>query len=372
MKTLTVQIPGHEYDIHIGSGILQSQLPEAVQKFGPELIVAVTNTTLQAQYPFHIRQCLTSLNLPVETCIVPDGEYYKTMETLNRIYDFLLEKQANRKTLLIAFGGGVVGDMTGFAAATFMRGIPYIQVPTTLLSQVDSSIGGKTSVNHPLGKNTIGAFKQPVFVCIELEFLKSLPPRELKAGYFELLKHGIIHNAALFNFLQNHPCLLEDRDLDVLEQAIEASCLVKTRVVQHDEKETGVRATLNFGHTLGHLIETHTGYSAYLHGEAVGVGMVFATFVSRELQFLSESSFQQIVSSLKTHITPVRMPPLDFVCFQELILHDKKSSRHSVDFILIRRIGESFIHKNMTPEMLWPLFKKFICLHSWACEINSE
>ena len=372
MKTLTVRIPGHEYDIHIGTGIFETQLLQAVQKFGMELIVVVTNTTLQAQYPFLIQQCLASLNLSIETCIVPDGEYYKTLETLNRIYDFLLEKRANRKTILVAFGGGVVGDMVGFAAATFMRGIPYIQVPTTLLSQVDSSIGGKTAVNHRLGKNTIGAFKQPIFVCMELEFLKSLPPRELKAGFFELLKHGIIHDAALFDFLQQHPLLLDPLDLCVIEQAIEASCLVKARVVQHDEKETGLRATLNFGHTLGHLIETHTGYTAYLHGEAVGVGMVFAAFVSEELEFLPQSDFQQIIASLKPYINIIRLPPLDFSHFQELILHDKKSFRHTINFILVRKIGESFIHQNMTPEMLWPLFKKFIRLHSWACEVRSE
>ena len=372
MTTLTVQIPGHEYDIHIGNGILQSQLLQAAQKFASELIVVVTNTTLQTQYPFHIQKCLASLNLSVETCIVPDGENYKTLQTLNRIYDFLLEKQANRKTLLIAFGGGVIGDMAGFAAATFMRGIPYIQVPTTLLSQVDSSIGGKTAVNHPLGKNTIGVFKQPVFVCMELLFLKTLPPRELKAGFFELLKHGIIHDANLFDFLQKYPHLLAPLDLDVFEQAIETSCLVKARVVEQDEKETGLRATLNFGHTLGHLIETHTGYTAYLHGEAVGVGMLFAAFVSQELQVLTQDAFQQIVASLKPHITPIRLPPLDFARFQELILHDKKSTQHSVNFILVRKIGESFIHKNMTAEMLWPLFKKFIRLHSWACEINPE
>lgn len=372
MRTVEVQIPRHEYTIQIGSQIIEQSLLAAVKTFASELIVVVTNSTLQALYPFLIKESLAPLNLPVETCIIADGEQYKNLETLHEIYDFLLAKQANRKTVLIAFGGGVIGDMTGFVAATYMRGIPYIQVPTTLLSQVDSSIGGKTAVNHPLGKNTIGAFKQPVFVCMELQFLETLPLRELKAGFFELLKHGIIHDAALFDFLKKHPHLLNPLDLSVLEEAIEASCRVKARVVEEDETEKGLRATLNFGHTLGHLIETHTNYKAYLHGEAVGVGMAFAAFVSHQLQFLSERTLGIILDLLKSYTTPTSLPPLNFEQFQKLILHDKKSNQHSVNFILIQGIGESFIHKNTSPAVLWGFFRQFTELHPWACEIRTR
>lgn len=372
MRTVKVQIPGAEYILHIGTQILESHLLEAVQQLAVEQIVVLTNTTLHSLYPFHIKQCLAPLGLPTETCVVPDGEQHKTLETLKQIYDFLLEKQANRKTLLIAFGGGVVGDMTGFAAATYMRGIPFIQVPTTLLAQVDSSIGGKTAVNHPLGKNTIGAFKQPSYVCIDLHFLKTLPQRELQAGFFELLKHGIIHEAPLFDFLQKHPNLLAPLDFSILAEAIAASCQVKARIVEQDEKEKGLRATLNFGHTLGHLLETHTEYTTYLHGEAVGAGMAFAAFVSHRLQFISQSTLETVLDSLKPHATPIRLPPLSFERFKELILHDKKSSRHSVNFILLRNIGESFIHPNTSPEMLWECFQQFIAKHAWACDVRPQ
>ncbi len=372
MKTVDVQIPGYEYRIEIGSQILAQQLRQAVQKFGRDLVIVVTNTTIHQLYPDHIQQCLRPLNRPVETCVLPDGEQYKTLDTLNQIYNFLLEKRANRQTLLLAFGGGVLGDMAGFAAATYMRGLDYIQIPTTLLSQVDSSIGGKTAVNHSLGKNMIGAFKQPVYVCMESEFLKTLPPRELKAGFFELIKHGIIHDPALFTFLEKHPHILDPLDLPILEQAIAASCQVKSHIVEEDEKEKGLRATLNFGHTLGHLIETHTNYTAYLHGEAVGVGMLFAAFVSHEFEFLPDTVFQKILAFLKPYIAPVKLPPLDFELFQELILHDKKSDQDSVNFIVIREIGKSCIHKNTSPALLWKLFGQFIESYPWACQVRSQ
>ena len=372
MITVEVQIPGNEYALQIGTHILESSLLEAVQRLAAEQVVVVTNATLENLYPNHLQKCLAPLQLPLEICVVPDGETYKTLETLKQIYDFLLEKQANRKTLLIAWGGGVVGDMTGFAAATYMRGIPYIQVPTTLLAQVDSSIGGKTAVNHPLGKNTIGAFKQPAHVCIDLHFLQTLPPRELKAGFFELLKHGLIHEARLFDFLQKHPHLLEPLDFSVLAEAIAASCRVKARIVAQDETEKGLRATLNFGHTLGHLLETHTHYQTYLHGEAVGVGMAFAAFVSHQLQFLSQSALDRVLDALKPHITCFQLPPLSFERFQELILHDKKSSQRSVNFILLRAIGESFIHPNTSPDLLWDCFQQFIAQHPWACDVRPQ
>jgi len=357
MKTLEVKLPERKYDIDIGSNILQTQLPLVVLKKKTDLVVVVTNETLQNLYPDHLKSILKNYEIRVTTCVIPDGEQHKNLDTLSQIFDFLMDVSANRKTLLIAFGGGVIGDMAGFAAATFFRGIPYIQIPTTLLAHVDSSVGGKTAVNHPLGKNTIGAFKQPEYVCIDLIFLKTLPSRELKSGYIELLKHGIIHDEKLFDFVQNHS--LEPLDFEFLEEAILRSCTVKGQIVEKDETETGIRATLNFGHTLGHLIETHTGYGKYLHGEAVGVGMFFAAFISWRYNELIEDDWLRIKSFLCQILTPIKLPPLEQNLFHEMILHDKKSQKHTVNFIMLSKLGQSFIRKAMPVEMLWNDFKKF-------------
>ena len=357
MKTLQVKLPGRSYNIDIGLNILQTQLPNVVLKKNTDLVVVVTNETLHNLYPDHVSSILEDSGIRVAACVLPDGEQYKNLDTLSQIFDFLMEVSANRKTLLIAFGGGVIGDMAGFAAATFVRGIPYIQIPTTLLAHVDSSVGGKTAVNHPLGKNTIGAFKQPEYVCIELSFLKTLSSRELNAGYIELLKHGIIHDEKLFDFVQSHS--LEPLDFEFLEEAILRSCAIKGRVVEKDETETGIRATLNFGHTLGHLIETHAGYGKYLHGEAVGVGMFFAAFVSWRCNELVEDDWTRIKSYLSQILTPIKLPPLDQNLFREMILHDKKSQKQSVNFIMLRKLGESFIRKGTSVEMLWNDFKIF-------------
>lgn len=369
MKNLSVPIPGYEYSIQIGSGVLKEKLLRVVQEHASELVVVVTNATIHELYPDYLQECLGDLENGIETCILPDGERYKTIETLNLIYDFLFEKHANRNTLLVAFGGGVIGDMTGFAAATFMRGIPFVQVPTTLLSQVDSSVGGKTAVNHPLGKNSIGAFKQPEAVIMELDLLKTLSPRELKAGYFELIKHGIIHDSDLFDFLADHPTILEDQVMSSLEEAVYRSCQVKSRVVTEDEKEKGLRATLNFGHTLGHLIETHTNYEKYLHGEAVGTGMAFGAYFSWKLGFLKEETYLHIIDVLAPFLTPIELPPLGFDTFRSLILHDKKSSQAGVNYILLSAIGTCFIQKETTPDQVWNHFNEFIEIHPNICKI---
>ena len=357
MNSLQVNLPGREYEIDIGLNILEKQLPEAVLRNGTDHVVVVTNTTLQELYPACIFDVLADSGVKVSTCVLPDGEQYKNLETLSLVFDFLMNVSANRKTLLVAFGGGVIGDMAGFAASTFVRGIPFIQVPTTLLSDVDSSVGGKTAVNHPLGKNTIGSFKQPEYVCIELSFLKTLPSRELKAGYMELLKHGLIQDADFFNFTQQHS--LEPLDFDYLEQAIFRSCKIKGRVVEQDETEKGLRANLNFGHTLGHLIETHAGYGMYLHGEAVGAGMCFAAFVSWRWNELAENEWELIRNSLGQFLQPVKLANLDFEIFRDLILHDKKANKQAVNFILLKKLGESFIQQETSVEKLWEEFKLF-------------
>ena len=357
MKTLQVKFPGRSYNIDIGLNILKTQLLNFVLKKNTDLIVVVTNETLHNLYPNHVSSILNESGIRVTTCVLPDGEQYKNLDILSQIFDFLMEVNANRQTLLIAFGGGVIGDMAGFAAATFVRGIPYIQVPTTLLANVDSSVGGKTAVNHPLGKNSIGSFKQPEYVCIELSFLKTLPSRELKAGYVELLKHGFIHDEELLDFVRSNS--LEPLDFDFLEEAILRSCTIKGSIVEKDETEKGIRATLNFGHTLGHLIETHAGFGKYLHGEAVGIGMFFASFVSWRCNEMMENEWMRINNFLSQILTPIQLPPLDQNLFREMILHDKKSQNHSVNFIMLKKLGKSFIKKETPVEMLWNELKEF-------------
>ena len=358
MQTLPVKVPGKEYRIDIGRGILKASLISALERLEPESVAVVTDTNLEKYYPGKISEILQPTGIRVEECVLPDGERYKNLETLNRIFDFLMDKQANRKTLLVAFGGGVIGDMAGFAAATFMRGIPMIQVPTTLLAQVDSSVGGKTAVNHPKGKNTIGVFKQPRHVTIDIELLQTLPSRELRAGYFELVKHALAHEPELFEFLRPH--VLEPLDHGFMEEAVYRSCRVKGRIVEEDETESGLRATLNFGHTLGHLIETHTGYTRYLHGEAVGTGMLFAAFLSFREGHLEESSWKEIRDYLLPLLVPVKMNQLTREDFRDLLLHDKKVRRRAVNFILQRRIGECFIQAEMPLDLIWEAFGDFL------------
>ena len=358
MKTLQVNLPGREYQIDIGQNILDIQLPKAVKRNSTAHVVVVTNTTLQELYPNFVFNLLADSGVKVSTCVLPDGEKYKNLDTLSMVFDFLMDVCANRKSLLIAFGGGVIGDMAGFAASTFVRGIPFIQVPTTLLSDVDSSVGGKTAVNHPSGKNTIGTFKQPEYVCIELSFLKTLPSRELKAGHMELLKHGLIQDADFFNYTQQHS--LEPLDFDYLEEAIFRSCKIKAKIVEKDETEKGLRANLNFGHTLGHLIETHAGYGKYLHGEAVGAGMLFATFVSWRRNEITLNEWDLISSALTQYLMPLKLLKMDFDTFRILILHDKKAQKQAVNFILLNKLGKSFILPEMSVEILWEEFNLFV------------
>ena len=358
MKTLQVNLPGREYQIDIGQNILDMQLPKAVKRNSTAHVVVVTNTTLQELYPNFVFNLLADSGVKISTCVLPDGEKYKNLDTLSMVFDFLMDVCANRKSLLIAFGGGVIGDMAGFAASTFVRGIPFIQVPTTLLSDVDSSVGGKTAVNHPSAKNTIGTFKQPEYVCIELSFLKTLPSRELKAGHMELLKHGLIQDADFFNYTQQHS--LEPLDFDYLEEAIFRSCKIKAKVVEKDETEKGLRANLNFGHTLGHLIETHAGYGKYLHGEAVGAGMLFATFVSWRRNEITLNEWDLISSALTQYLMPLKLLKMDFDTFRNLILHDKKAQKQAVNFILLNKLGKSFILPEMSVEILWEEFNLFV------------
>ncbi len=376
MHTLQVNVAGGAYPIHIGAGTVASHLPGLVKETARELVVIVTNETLVRLYPDTLLPALREVPVRVETEVLPDGEQFKTLQTLTAIYDRLMHLHANRKTALIAFGGGVVGDVAGFAAATFMRGLPILQVPTTLLAQVDSSVGGKTAVNHRLGKNAIGAFKQPNGVVIDLDFLRTLPARELRAGLFELIKHAIIRDRNLFDHLEAQAARLatppKAGDWAFWEEALTRSVRVKVQVVQEDEREEHIRAILNFGHTLGHLIETHTDYTACLHGEAVGIGMLFAAFASREWGLLPAPDFARIAQLLRPLAMPVAWQPLSEGTFTALLLHDKKAAQQAVKFIVLKGLGHAAIREKTTPAELWPLFQRFLAEMPGLLPVNGH
>lgn len=341
MRTLTVDLAERSYPIHIGAGILEN--PEL---FGPHLqsrkVAIVSNTTVAPLYLERVRNALRGHELT--EIILPDGEAYKDWPTLQMIFDGLLKDRHDRKTTLIALGGGVTGDMTGFAAACYQRGVGFIQVPTTLLSQVDSSVGGKTGINHPLGKNMIGAFYQPKAVIIDTATLTTLPPRELAAGLAEVIKYGLICDADFLGWLERHIQDLNRLEPEALTEAIERSCQAKARVVAEDERESGIRAILNLGHTFGHAIETEMGYGNWLHGEAVAAGTVMALHMSQQLGWITDEAFRRAVALLKQAKLPV-VPP---ACMQaaDFLRHmavDKKALDGQIRLVLLERIGEALV-----------------------------
>ncbi len=342
MRTLTVDLGDRSYPIYIGSGIRQQKalFDEAIH--GKQVMI-VTNDTVAALY-LDAMVTMLSADYQVDTCILPDGEAYKTLDTYGLIMSSLLQARHNRTTTIIALGGGVVGDMAGFAAATYQRGVPFIQVPTTLLSQVDSSVGGKTGVNHPLGKNMIGAFYQPQAVIIDIDSLATLPPRELSAGMAEVIKYGLICDAEFFDWLE-----LEMTDLMALEsnkitEAIYRSCLAKANVVAQDEREGGIRAILNLGHTFGHAIEAELGYGKWLHGEAVAAGCVLAVDLSWRMGSLSEQDVSRSVAMFEAAKLPV-LPPLEMTLdsFVERMALDKKVLDGSLRLVLLASLGDAMV-----------------------------
>jgi len=303
----------------------------------------ITNTTVAPLYLTRVSQALTLAGKQVEHLILPDGESYKTMETLELIFDALLKNKCDRKTTLIALGGGVIGDITGFAAASYMRGIPFVQIPTTLLSQVDSSVGGKTGVNHPLGKNMIGAFYQPQAVISDTKTLATLPARELSAGLAEIIKYGAIVDMEFFAWLEQNCQLLRDQDQVALAYAIGRSCEIKAEVVRLDEREGGLRAILNFGHTFAHAIESAMGYGVWLHGEAVGCGMVMAADLSQRLGYISQADLQRIRSLVAAAGLPVQAPELSVATWLEWMQVDKKNDDGQIKFILLNPMGRAVV-----------------------------
>jgi 3-dehydroquinate synthase len=339
MKTLSVDLGERTYPIYIGCGLLDR--PELYARhIGGRQVLVVTNEVVA---PLYLDRVLAQLSdYRVATAVVPDGEPYKSMDSAMTVFAALLEHRYSRNATLIALGGGVIGDLAGFAAACYQRGVPFIQIPTTLLAQVDSSVGGKTAVNHPLGKNMIGAFYQPQCVLADTETLATLPDRELSAGLAEVIKYGLIRDREFFLWLEASIDGLLARDPELLSQAIERSCRNKAQVVAADEKESGERATLNLGHTFGHAIETGSGYGVCLHGEAVAIGMCQAADLSARLGWLDSAEFGRIVALLERARLPVVPPPeLAPDRFLELMAVDKKNIDGSLRLILLRGIGQA-------------------------------
>ncbi|VVE33875.1 3-dehydroquinate synthase [Pandoraea anhela] len=342
MITLKLDLGERAYPIHIGTELLKQDALFAPHVRGTHAVI-VTNTTVAPLYAEQVAQTLQRLGKRVVTAVLPDGEAHKNWQTLNLIFDELLGAQADRKATLIALGGGVVGDMTGFAAACYMRGVPFVQVPTTLLSQVDSSVGGKTGINHPLGKNMIGAFWQPSSVLIDIGTLSTLPDRELAAGMAEVIKHGAIADPQYFDWIEANIDALNGRDTAALTYAVQRSCEIKAAVVASDEREQGLRATLNFGHTFGHAIEAGLGYGEWLHGEAVGCGMVMAADLSARLGFIDEAMVPRIKALVAAAKLPVVGPDLGEDRYIDLMRVDKKAEGGDIRFVLLNRLGQAFM-----------------------------
>lgn len=344
IQPLRISLGERSYPILIGSGLLaQASSFDGLPRASQALIVS--NETVAPLYAESLREQLGVHHQRVHVLALPDGEAYKDWQTLNRIFDVLLEKGCDRKTVLYALGGGVVGDMTGYAAASYMRGIPFVQIPTTLLAQVDSSVGGKTAINHPLGKNMIGAFYQPQRVICDLDTLRTLPERELSAGLAEVIKYGPIADTALLDWLEQHMDALRARDVAALAHAVRRSCEIKADVVGQDERESGLRAILNFGHTFGHAIEAGLGYGAWLHGEGVGCGMVMAATLSHRLGLVDAAFVRRLRVLIERAGLPVVGPVLDAKDnagrYLQLMRLDKKSEAGEIKFVVIEAPGRA-------------------------------
>ena len=350
MRTLKVDLGDRAYPIFIGPGLLDDPSLYRPHIQGSQVMI-VSNETVAPLYLQRVEKALKKYR--VAQVILPDGEAYKTLDVLNRIYTALLEQRFDRRCTLVALGGGVIGDMAGYAAASYQRGVNFIQVPTTLLSQVDSSVGGKTGVNHPLGKNMIGAFHQPQCVIADTATLDTLPDRELSAGLAEVIKYGLINDAEFFTWLERNMARLVARDPAALAHAIERSCADKAAVVTADEREAGQRALLNLGHTFAHAIETAKGYGNWLHGEAVGAGMCMAAAMSVRLGWLPADQLARIEKLVAAAGLPVK-PPADVPAqrFMNLMAVDKKVLDGQLRLVLMHAIGESVVTADFSPDVL--------------------
>lgn len=355
MQTITVDFtPSSEkrsYPIYVGHGTLQ-QVDLIVSCLPQKRVAIVSNTTIAPLYLDKLRAALEKREVISVPIILPDGEVHKNWETLNLIFDALLKNHCERNTAIVALGGGVIGDLAGFAAATYLRGVPFIQIPTTLLAQVDSSVGGKTGINHPLGKNMIGAFYQPRMVLTDSATLNTLPDRELRAGLAEIIKYGLIRDPAFFDWLEQNMHRLLARDPVTLNEAIQRSCENKAEIVAADEKENGVRALLNLGHTFGHAIENGMGYGVWLHGEAVAAGIVLAAELSQRMKLISEADVKRIRKIFLQAGLPVAAPKMPPEKYLQLMLLDKKVDAGRTRFIVLNRIGEAVMRADIPPAIL--------------------
>lgn len=350
MKKMMVELGQRSYPIYIGSGLLAD--PALLSKhIRSKQVLVVTNTTIAPLYLDAVLKNLSAYS--TEHLILPDGEQYKTLDTVMRVFNALLAHRFSRNATLIALGGGVIGDLGGFAAACYQRGIPFLQIPTTLLAQVDSSVGGKTGVNHPLGKNMIGAFYQPQCVIADADMLDTLDDRQLSAGLAEVIKYGLIKDAPFFAWLEENMSALMARNKAALAHAIAQSCQNKAQIVAEDETESGLRAILNLGHTFGHAIETGMGYGEYLHGEAVAIGICQAADLSRRLGWLTDADVDRIITLLKAAQLPVVPPPqLDADQFLSLMAVDKKNVDGDIRLILLEKIGSASLPTSVAAEPL--------------------
>jgi 3-dehydroquinate synthase len=355
MQTITVGLgsaPGQRsYPIHIGEGIL-SQPELFLERLPQKRVAIVSNTTVAPLYMETLRSALQSHGVVSVPIVLPDGEEYKNWQTLNLIYDALLAHRCERGTSIIALGGGVVGDLTGFAAATYLRGVPFFQIPTTLLAQVDSSVGGKTGINHPLGKNMIGAFYQPRAVIADPATLDTLPDRELRAGIAEIIKYGLIRDPAFLEWLEENIAGLLVRDARILVEAIRRSCINKAEIVEADEHESGVRALLNLGHTFGHAIENAMGYGVWLHGEAVAAGTILAAELSQRMHLINSGDVTRIRELYARVGLPSVAPNLGAGEYLRLMGLDKKVEGGKMRFVLLESIGRASIRSDIPVGML--------------------
>ena len=345
LENINVQLADRSYPILIGSNCLADFGKELSAVHFPQRIVVLSNSTVDNHYGWIVTESLNNAGFTFLCFNIPDGEEFKTLETLRSIYDFLLENDFDRGCGLIALGGGVVGDIAGFAAATFLRGIPYIQIPTTLLAQVDSSVGGKTAVNHPLGKNLIGAFYQPEMVLIDIAVLNTLEAREVSAGLAEVIKYGVIRDYEFFCWLENNVQKLKEREPDTLIHAIKKSCQIKAEIVALDEREGSIRAYLNFGHTFGHAIEKLSGYGHWKHGEAVAVGMVVASKISAQQGLCTQQDVERLTRLLGALELPVEPPDFPLDEYVVSMQRDKKVKLGSLTLVLNRGLGEVVLQK---------------------------
>lgn len=349
MQTLSVQLGARSYPILIGAGLIDST--ELLTRHLPQRdVLLVSNTVVAALYAARIKQALPKRRM-VEA-VLPDGEQYKTLESAARLFDVLIANRLGRDALVLALGGGVVGDLAGFVAACYQRGVALAQIPTTLLAQVDSSVGGKTAVNHPGGKNLIGAFHQPEAVIADTALLSTLPDRELAAGLAEVIKYGLVRDADFFDWLEQHIDELRSREPAALAHAIRRSCEIKAEIVGMDEREQGARALLNLGHTFGHAIEAATGYRQWLHGEAVGAGMLIAADLSERLGQLPASAVQRVRALLRRAGLPVEAPRLGAACVLERMQLDKKVQAGRVRLVLLNSLGRASVSADYPDSVL--------------------